>query len=120
MRMIEVKILGVTLSAALLNPNVAKRYEDRIEAAVETFRKSMECKRGSEGIEMQCDAVIDFIDDIFGAGSAKKVFGEETDLLTCLDVWRELLELYDEQVVPVIREVSDMAVLEFKERQGEA
>ena len=30
MRMMEVKILGVTLKAALLNPKVAKKFEEHL------------------------------------------------------------------------------------------
>lgn len=104
MRQIRVKILGVELEAPLLNHKVAKRYEDGTKKVVEIANKAMECGAGSDGIEMECNAVIDFIDDIFGFGSAKKVLGEETDLLTCLDAWNELTSLYDKQVDPVLKE----------------
>ena len=104
MRQIKVKILGVELEAPLLNHEVARRYEDGTRKVLETAEKTLECRIGSDGIEMECNAVIDFIDDIFGPGSAEKVLGRETDLLTCLDAWGDLAGLYDEQVTPVLEE----------------
>lgn len=119
MRMMEIQILGVTLSAALLNPKIARKYEDQIKASSEIFQEALKCEIGSEGIRIQCEAVIDAIDNIFGCGSARKVLGDETDLLTCLEAWKELVSLYDKQVVSAIRNVSNMALAEIKEGQGD-
>lgn len=49
------------------------------------------------------------IDNIFGKGSAKKVLGEETDLLTCLQAYFELTTMYKNQVVPYMnKEIAKM------------
>lgn len=104
MRQIKVRILGAELEAPLLNHEVARRYEDGTKKVLETAEKALECGIGPDGIEMECNAVIDFIDDVFGPGSAKKVLGKETDLLTCLDAWDDLAGLYEEQVIPVLEE----------------
>lgn len=112
MKMIEVKIQGVPLTAALLNPKVAKQYEDGFDKIVETNNEAKHCRVGSKAIEMQCNAVISFIDDVFGKGSARRVLGEETDLLSCLEVFQELSELYEKQVVPLIdQSMSEKAVM---------
>lgn len=102
MKMIVVEIQGVKLEAALLNPKVAKRFDEGLRQVVEKANESAKLEVGAEAIEAQCNAVIQFIDDIFGPGSAKEVFGEETDLLTCLDAFGEMAELYDKQVKPVV------------------
>lgn len=115
MRMMEVKILGVTLKAALLNPKVAKKFEEHLTYTLNEMDKAQECESGAEGIERQCNAFIALMDDIFGAGSAKKVLGEETDLLTCLEALRDIVFLNQEQVVPVI---NGLRVIP-KDRQGE-
>lgn len=81
--MIEVVLQGQTLKANLLNPEVSKRYEDGFDKVVKTFDEAAKCERGSDGIRMQCQAVIDYVTDIFGEEQAKKVFGESTDLLEC-------------------------------------
>ena len=92
--MIEVVLQGQTLKANLLNPEVSKRYEDGFDKVVKTFNEAAKCERGSDGIRMQCQAVIDYVTDIFGEEQAKKVFGESTDLLECMDII-DLTEIQD-------------------------
>ena len=68
-----------------------------------------EGKTDEEVIVNQCEAVIEMIDNIFGKGSAKKVLGEETDLLTCLQAYFELTTMYKNQVVPYMnKEIAKM------------
>ena len=109
MKMIKVKILGTTVEAALLSPRVAKKYEDGIKKVVEISNASKTCGSGPEAIEKQCNAVIEFVDDIFGAGNARKIFGEETDLLTCLDAWEDITNMYERQVNPIIDKYTNRA-----------
>lgn len=68
---------------------------------------------------MECNAVIGFLDDIFGPGSAKKVLGEDTDLLTCLDAWEDLVELYEKQVDPILKQRTKVLKEKF-EKNGDA
>lgn len=103
MRMLEVEILGVKLRADLLNPKVAKMYECGYEHAIERMKNAKELKNGSDGIKEQCQAVVDYIDSVFGENSAKKVLGENTDLLTCLDALEDMIHLYENYVTPLIR-----------------
>lgn len=109
MKLITVKLQGKEVQADLLNPKVTKRFEDGFDEVLEKFKASTgdESISGSEGIRMQCQAVIDYVTDIFGAYGAKEVLGEETDLLTCLDVLEEMQELYPSQVNPLVREKSN-------------
>ena len=104
MRLIEVEVLGVKLQAGLLNPKVARKYDEGLGKVLRTVEDAQSCSDGARGIEMMCGAVVDFVDEVFGAGSAKRVLGEETDLLTCLDAWEELTELYEKQVHPILEE----------------
>lgn len=120
MRQIKVKILGVELEAPLLNHDVARRYEEGSKKVMETADKAMECGIGSDGIEMECNAVIGLIDDVFGSGSAEKVLGKETDLLTCLDAWGDLAGLYEEQVNPVLEEYNRIARGKLKKSDDSA
>lgn len=102
MKMISVKILGAELEANLLNPKVARKFEDGIAKVAETYKNALESGNGLDWLEKDCNAVIGFLDDIFGPGSARKVLGEETDLITCLDAFEEIVELYDKQISPII------------------
>lgn len=105
MKLITVKLQGKEVQADLLNPEVVKRVEAGLNEVSKKFVASSTDKNipGSEGIRQQCQAVIDYITDIFGAEAGKKVFGTETDLLTCLDVVEEMVDLYPTQVTPLIR-----------------
>lgn len=57
---------------------------------------------------MQCEAVVDYVADIFGTAAARKIFGEETDLLTCMDILEEMQDVYPEQVNPLIKKRASM------------
>lgn len=100
--MIEVVLQGQTLKANLLNPEVSKRYEDGFDKVVKTFDEAAKCERGSDGIRMQCQAVIDYVTDIFGEEQAKKVFGESTDLLECMDILEEMYDMYEKYITPKV------------------
>lgn len=124
MNLITVKLQGKEVQADLLNPKVTKRFEDGFSEVLRRFNASMEdgSAPGSERIQMQCQAAIDYVTDIFGADGAKEVFGEETDLLTCMDVLEEIQELYPSQVYPLVREKSNALKrkLSGKAEAGEA
>ena len=102
--MIKVKILGVELEADLLNPDVRERYEKCIEKVVEQSEKAKECVKTSEAIRMQCNAVIESLEEMFGEGTAKRVLGEKTNLLVCLDAFEGLCDIYDKYVDPLVNE----------------
>ena len=101
---IKVKILGAELEADLLNPEVARKFEDGYHKAIDRIKNANDISNGPDGLKEQCNAVIGYIDDIFGVGSAKKVFGDSTNLLICLSALEELTSLYTDQVNPHIRE----------------
>lgn len=124
MNLITVKLQGKEVQADLLNPKVTKRFEDGFSEVLRRFNASMEdgSVPGSERIRLQCQAVIDYVTDIFGADGAKEVLGEETDLLTCMDVLEEMQELYSSQINPLVLEKSNALKrkLSGKAEAGEA
>lgn len=100
--MIKVKILGVEFSAPFLNPSFRKKYEDELAKVVEISNKAETCEKGSDCIFMQCNAVIDCMNNILGEGAAQKIFGEETDLEVCLDAFMELCSVQENFINPII------------------
>lgn len=105
MKMITVKLQGVEVQAALLSPKVMEKVEKGFTKTVLKIESIARTHDGmeSEQVQKQCQAIIDYVTDIFGADAARKVFGAETDYLTCLDVLEEMQRMYPEQVALVIR-----------------
>ena len=106
MKMVTVKLQGVEVQAALLSPDIMKRFEGKKENVA-----------GSVAIRRQCQAVIDYVVEIFGEDAAKRVFGAETDLLTCLDVLEEMQQLYPDQVSPFIRQKNEALKARIKKSE---
>ncbi len=100
----KVKILGVSLEANLGNPQTARRFEDSVEQALLKMREAEAEPRGSDGMKMQCQAVYDAMEQIFGTEGAQVVLGkpEELDILRCMDAFDEYVNIYDKQVTPMI------------------
>lgn len=48
-------------------------------------------------IRRQCGAVFDFFDAVLGEGAHKDIFGERTNLIECLEAFREFVKAVDEQ-----------------------
>ena len=48
-------------------------------------------KRRSELIREQCSAIFDFFDEVFGNGTAKKVFGDSVNLTTCINAYESVI-----------------------------
>lgn len=84
----NVALPGIDVSDAL----VMERYEAAHDKVAEKM-KSLDTngKRRSELIRIQCEAVFEFFEDVFGEGTAKKVFGESVNLTTCLNAYEEVV-----------------------------
>ncbi|MGL6202054.1 MAG: DUF6673 family protein [Lachnospiraceae bacterium] len=106
MRKIKVEIIGKQVEADLLNPDVAEQFDKEYVACIAKIKGAVKAPTGANGLRVQCMAIMDFIENIFGDGSAKEVFGGETDLLTCLDALEDMTDLYEKQVNPLIQERS--------------
>ena len=97
------KLAGVAVELdTLTDPDVAKAYEDSIDEILEKMSEAKLKERGSDGIRMQCEVVMMAIQNVFGEDIKSKIFGEHTNLIKCLDVFEEYMNLYPKQVVPLI------------------
>lgn len=102
------KLAGVAVELdTLTDPDVAKAYEDSIDEILEKMSEAKLEERGSDGIRMQCEVVMMAIQNVFGEDIKNKIFGEHTNLIKCLDVFEEYMNLYPKQVVPLIEKKSE-------------
>ena len=73
MRLIEVEVLGVKLQAGLLNPKVARKYDEGLGKVLRTVEDAQSCSDGAKGIEMMCGAVVDFVDEVCSIRGSLKI-----------------------------------------------
>lgn len=70
------------------------------EGAVQTVLESAVPKEGeslADGIRRQCNTVFAFFDTLFGDGFHKELFGQRTNMIECLQAFKEFLELVSKQ-----------------------
>lgn len=85
-------IKGVTLPDLEINDlAVAEKYDNLVEKTSKKINEANESKKRSQIIKGVCEAVFMFFDDLWGAGTAKQVFGEETNLLSCAEAYGEVI-----------------------------
>lgn len=102
------KLAGVAVELdTLTDPDVAKAYEDSIDEILEKVSEASLEEKASEGIRMQCEAIMNAVQNVFGEEVKNKIFGKRTNLIKCLDVFEEYMNLYPKQVVPLIEKKSE-------------
>lgn len=84
----NVELPDIDVSDALVMEN----YEAAHDKVAEKMNNlDVNGKRRSELIRIQCEAVFEFFEDVFGEGAAKKVFGESVNLTTCLNAYEAVV-----------------------------
>lgn len=88
---------------------------ERYEKANDTVSAKMKQldtngKRRSELIRIQCTAIFEFFDDVFGEGTAKKVFGESVNLTTCINAY--------EGVIVTVNKLDKAVAEQYKAKLG--
>lgn len=72
--------------------DVMEKYEKANDKIAEKMNNlKPEGKRRSELIKIQCHAIFEFFNDVFGEGTDKKVFGSETNLTTCINAYEAVI-----------------------------
>ena len=79
--------------------DTAEKYEIAVKKVQEEAEESkkLEDTGLSAMIRMQCNAVFNCFNTIFGEGTDKKIFGAKVNLMTCLKAFEELIENVNEQ-----------------------
>lgn len=84
----NVELPDIDVSDALVMEN----YEAAHDKVAEKMNNlDVNGKRRSELIRIQCEAVFEFFEDVFGEGAAEKVFGESVNLTTCLNAYEAVV-----------------------------
>lgn len=94
--------------------SVMQHYEAAHDVVLEKCNNAKNvCKRRSELIKYQCETVFEFLDSVFGSGTAKKVFGDTCNLKVALDVYEKVALAVNKLDESFAEEVHD----HFKQRK---
>lgn len=103
----NVELPDIDVSDALVMEN----YEAAHDKVAEKMNNlDINGKRRSELIRIQCEAVFEFFEDVFGEGAAKKVFGDSVNLTTCLNAY--------EAVVVEVNHLEEKVAGQYKAKFG--
>lgn len=90
------KINNVELELDIFDAETAELYENELDR-IENEGKAPAGAKMSETIRVQCNAVFDFFDNMFGEGTAVDVFGERSNLMECLRAFELVVEHVGQQ-----------------------
>lgn len=69
-----------------------EKYEQSLDDVTRKVSIDIRGKKHSELLRLQCKAVFDFFEDVFGEGTAKKIFGESVNLSVCMETFSETID----------------------------
>ncbi|MDZ4992642.1 AP endonuclease [Clostridium perfringens] len=102
------KLNGVELDLDLMDLDISEKFDKETEKVVAEAERA-KGKNRSESIKIQCYAVFNCIDNLFGKGTHKKIFGDKVNLRDCLRVFEQLILEMKKQDEEDAKEFSQMA-----------
>lgn len=75
----------------IFEADVAEKYEKELQI-VETKIKNVNYDSNSKIIRAACIIIFDFFNSLFGEGTDKRIFGNKTNIMTCLKSLEELVK----------------------------
>ena len=91
------KICGIELEFDLFDADNAEVYEAAVEKVQKGLAETTEGTTLSVVIRHQCGLIFQFFDDVVGDGFHKELFGDKTNLMTCLDAFGAFVAAVNEQ-----------------------
>ncbi|MBY6816469.1 AP endonuclease [Clostridium botulinum] len=80
----------------LLDADVAERYQGALEKMEKA--EKIETTNLSEIIRHECGKVFDFLNEVFGEGTDKKIFGNKTNYGECENAFKQLIDYANKEV----------------------
>lgn len=82
-----------------LDADVLEKVEAAGEKVVNECKKAEKAKKESEGVRIQCKAIAEFINKLFGAGTAEKLIKNGSNLFTCINVYSEVVTAIEQSKI---------------------
>lgn len=118
MQLVKVVIGGKEFLGHFTSPDMFEKCEKALEKALEKAKQIDGFETDSQAVRHQCEAICECADTILGEGSSKRLFPDGVDLLSCLDVYQELWEMKEKQIIPMINEKRIRYSSERARREG--
>ena len=83
-------INGVELEFDVYEADNAELYQKETEKIIKVCEKLKGNDDLAKAIRVQCKAIFDFIDTLFGEGKHREIFGESVNLKTCAKAYADI------------------------------
>ena len=98
---------NMELDFDIFDAETADAYEAAAKRTKAAAVKKSEETLG-DAIRRQCNAVFDFFDDLFGDGFHRELFGEKTNLIECIEAFREFVKAVNDQKSTLNKMLADV------------
>ena len=82
-----------------LDADVLEKVEAASEKVVNECKKAGKAKKESEGVRIQCNAIAEFINELFGEGTAEKLIKNGSNLFACINVFGEVIKAIEQSKI---------------------
>lgn len=96
----------------LMEADVMEDVETAIANVLEDIETGKNIDKMSEVIRLQCTAIMDCFNTIFGEGTDKKIFGNKTNLRECIKAFKELQLCISEEIEKENKEIDSIVLVE--------
>lgn len=86
----NININGVELEFDVYEADNAELYQNETEKIIKICEKLKDNEDMAKAIRVQCKAIFDFVDALFGKDKHKELFGESVNLKTCAKVYADI------------------------------
>lgn len=83
-------INGIELEFDIYEADNAELFQKETEKVIKVSKKLKDNEDLAKAIRVQCKAVFDFIDALFGEGVHREIFGDSVNLKTCAKVYADI------------------------------
>lgn len=90
------------------DPDVLERIESAFDKVISTGDEAEKQEKRSANVRMQCEAIAEFIDNLFGEGTAVKVFDGKVNLLKATKAFEEITVALNENSDKQAEEINNI------------
>ena len=93
-----INVLGVELELDILDADVYEVYEAAVNEVSRkvTENDELEGQKTSQKLRFQCTTIKEFFDEVFGPGTADRLFPGKNNIKDCIDAYLAVLKTFKE------------------------